>query len=52
MDPDAFESLCTKFLFTNYNPDPSQLNTLLNQLNDACHNHTMIINPQVSNTVQ
>lgn len=53
MDCDLFEDLCTKFLFTNYNGDQnsstsnSELNALLNQLNDACHNNAMIIPPQV-----
>ena len=52
MDHEVFESLCTKFLFTNYNhgagPDSGELNTLLNDLNDACHDKNTVILPQVS----
>lgn len=53
MEDDVFEALCTRFLFTNYNhagPNSTsgELNSLLNQLNDACHNSATKINPKAS----
>lgn len=40
MSNEVFESLCTNFLFLNCEDEKSkgpELNSLLNQLNDACH---------------